>query len=264
MTAEVSSVRHPASDGAQRFLNFTVVDVGSRQRSRQVLRVGHRLRDGEATRLRDEVQEGTVVRVRGRLGLFGAEVELKAAQVTMLGSSVTSEEYERTRDRCRNEWTVKPDLPAVVQRMLLFEVEGTTRVDLDRWTTGLVPNIERVPIPGDDLHRLLVAVRGNRDRIRRSRPDLVLFARGGNVPDLSAWSAEALCEAIDDIQREGIPVGAAVGHRQHRPLIYEVASVDIDHPIAIADYISARNRRVEVAVARAGAREPGAHRRPSV
>jgi exonuclease VII large subunit len=251
VTGEVASVREPSGGRAARYLDFEVVDVGTRRRSYETLVVGYRLRASEAERLRGAVQEGVIVLLRGRLGLFGGKVRLDAVEVTPTGTSITREEHERTERRCREEWKARPPEPTVFRDVLLFEVAGTTRVDLDRWTTGLVPNIHHVRIPGDDLDGLLAAVHANLERIRTTRPDLVLFARGGSVPDLSAWSAEALCSTVADIQQQGIPVGAAVGHKQHRPLIYAVASVDIDHPANIADHISARNRRVEVAAAAA-------------
>jgi exonuclease VII large subunit len=236
---EVASVRRPSTGEDARYLNFVLVDVGADRRERGGLRIAHRLAAGDPAGLREKVEDGLTMRAEGLLSLFGNEVELRATRIEPMGGSVTLAEYERVAAR---SWAPPPPVPPMISSVFLFEVAGTSRRDLDRWTTHLIPAITRVRVPGDDK-ALIATVRAHTAQILARRPDLVLFVRGGSVPDLSVWSSEALCEAIDGLQRAGVPVGAAVGHPEHQPLLYNVVAWGIDHPVAVAPEISAHNQR---------------------
>ena len=242
---EIAEVRDPDASTnpsqAARFINAEVVDVGAERRIGRGLKVTYRLGRNDPPGLREDLKPGTTVRVRGRLQLFGRQVELDARRLQPMGISLTRDEYDRVA--ARTDWAPAPPVSPAVRRMTVFGVRATSQADLERWTTSLVPEITWIPVAGDDPS-LITTVRDHLPDLLADPPDLVVFMRGGTVPDLSIWSSQALCETVDAIQQAGIPVAAAVGHKEHRPLIYNVVCWAIDHPIAVATDISQHNHRL--------------------
>jgi exonuclease VII large subunit len=194
--------------------------------------------------LPDALAEQTLVQVTGRVGLWvnRAEVQLKAVEVVRVGHSQTQQSFEFARAAIATErlGERRPALPLFLRRVLLLAPTGTTLGDLTRDLGGWhPPDIVHVPIPGDspDLHHLVDAACADHPDV-----DVVVVARGGAIEAISGWDDLRLLRCLDRLQGRGVPILLAVGHADHTPLVYRVASYTVRHTAEAGRWLADHNR----------------------
>jgi len=192
----------------------------------------------------EALAEQTLVQVTGRVELWvnRAEVQLKAVEVVRVGHSQTQQGFELARAAIATErlGERRPALPLFLRRVLLLAPVGTTLGDLTRDLGGWQPpQIVHVPIPGDspDLHHLIATACAEHPDV-----DVVVVARGGAIEAISGWDDLHLLRCLDRLQGAGVPVLLAVGHADHTPLVYRVASHTVRHTAEAGRWLADHNR----------------------
>lgn len=197
-----------------------------------------------ARTLPEALAEQALVQVTGRLDLWvnRAEVQLKAVEVVRVGHSQTQQGFALARAAIDAErlGERRPPLPLFLRRVLLLAPTGTTLGDLTRDLGGWQPpEIVHVPIPGDspDLHHLIASACADHRDV-----DLVVVARGGAIEAISGWDDLQLLRCVDRLQGGGVPILLAVGHADHIPLVYRVASHTVRHTAEAGRWLADHNR----------------------
>jgi exonuclease VII large subunit len=192
----------------------------------------------------EALAEQALVQVTGRLDLWvnRAEVQLKAVEVVRVGHSQTRQDFEHARAAIVTErlGERRPPLPLFLRRVLLLAPPGTTLGDLTRDLGGWQPpEIVHVPIPGDspDLHHLIASACAEHRHV-----DVVVVARGGTIEAISGWDDLRLLRCFDRLQTGGVPILLAVGHADHTPLVYRVASHSVRHTAEAGRWLADHNR----------------------